>query len=246
MVFPFGHQLIAFYNLLILNNHEKLFPNTTAAWSSTNTAFQSARRNVVTIWETSPDQVSPKPCTSRYVVAQPAPAHAFTSHSIAGSGGSANPKLSFIGRWFQCEPGSVTYANTGSLVPDRYAPAGFVADAGRLKISISAADGAQLRPSAFSSTFYNTQGRKFDQRGKCATIAKGDLYIPADWASNFRRSDIWATAFDASDAVSFYPIIGFRNVTGSSPQLSYYDGLGWVELGPPSGHTIPGTPWSSG
>lgn len=124
----------------------------------------------------------------------------------------------------------------GAWYPDRYPPAAFTSDAGRLKISISASDGAQLRPPAYSSIFYNTQGRKFNQCGKCVTIAKADLYIPADWATNFRRTDIWATAFNSSDAISFYPIIGFRNIDGSSPNFSYWDGSSWVNLGAPSSY----------
>jgi hypothetical protein len=124
----------------------------------------------------------------------------------------------------------------GAWYVDRYAPAAFVSDANRLKISISAADGAQLRPGGFGGGFYNTQGRKYNLCGKCATVAKADLYIPADWATNFRRSDMWSTAYNISDGVSFYPIIGFRNVTGANPQLSYWDGLGWVDLGAPGAY----------
>ncbi|MBK8923815.1 MAG: HYR domain-containing protein [Saprospirales bacterium] len=58
-------------------------------------------------------------------------------------------------------PGNVD----GSWYPDRYPPSAFVSDAGRLKISISASDGAQLRPPGYSSAFYNTQGRKYNQCG---------------------------------------------------------------------------------
>ena len=130
-------------------------------------------------------------------------------------------------------------ANTdvnGAWYPDRYRPASFTADAGSLKISINSADGAQLRPAAFITPFYNTQGRKINQCGKCVTIAEADLFIPADWATNKRRSDLWATAFDVTNAISFYPIIGFRNVTGSNPQMSVWNGSGWDELGPPSAY----------
>jgi len=145
-----------------------------------------------------------------------------------------NAQCALLNDNFSSNPVLAATNTDGAWYPDRYQPAAFTSDAGRLKISISAADGAQLRDPGYVSAFYNTQGRKFNQCGKCVTVAKADLYIPAAWANNFRRSDIWATAFDASNAISFYPIIGFRNVTGSNPQLSYWDGLGWVELGPPS------------
>ncbi len=129
-------------------------------------------------------------------------------------------------------------ANTnvdGAWYPDRYRPAGFTSNGSQLKISINAADGAQLRPSSFSAAFYNTQGRKINQCGQCVTIAKADLYIPGDWATKKRRSDMWATAFDGvNPSPSFYPIIGFRNVTGNNPQMSVWDGAGWNELGAPS------------
>ncbi|MBK8633761.1 MAG: right-handed parallel beta-helix repeat-containing protein [Saprospiraceae bacterium] len=122
----------------------------------------------------------------------------------------------------------------GAWYPDRYRPAQFISDAGNLKISINAVDGAQLRPSPFASAFYNTQGRKFNQCGKCVTIAKADLYIPSDWATKFRRSDLWATVYNSANAISFYPIIEFRNVTSNNPNLAYWNGTAWTELGPPS------------
>jgi len=121
----------------------------------------------------------------------------------------------------------------GAWYPDRYEPAGFAADAGRLKISISAADGAQVRPGAYSGAFYNTQGRKFNQCGNCVTVLRGDVFIPADWATKHRRTDMWATTFDISNAVEDYPIIGFANTDGLSPTLRYWDGSGagvWVNV----------------
>jgi hypothetical protein len=53
----------------------------------------------------------------------------------------------------------------GVWYTDRYAPAGFSSPDffdgdNRLLHSISAADSATNRPGAFSSAFYNTQGRK--------------------------------------------------------------------------------------
>ncbi len=128
---------------------------------------------------------------------------------------------------------SVTLSTTnvdGTWYPDRYTPAGFASNSGQLEISISGADGAQLRGGGYSSSFYNTQGRKFNQGGLNVKSVKADLYIPSDWATKIRRSDMWATAFNSSNAVSFYPIIGFGNVDGATPMLRYWDGSGWVTI----------------
>ena len=161
--------------------------------------------------------------------------HFFIPFAILLATSSLQAQCSFLNEDFSTNPPlSATNVND-AWYPDRYRPAAFEADAGRLKISISAADGAQLRPGGFTSGFYNTQGRKFNQCGKCTTIAKGDLYIPSDWAGKKRRTDMWATGFNASDAAILYPIIGFRNVTGTNPNLAYWDGA-WIELGPPAAY----------
>jgi hypothetical protein len=148
---------------------------------------------------------------------------------------SASSQCALLSDDFSTSPVlSLTNVND-AWYPDRYAPAAFEADADRLKISISASDGAQLRPGGFGGVFYNTQGRKYNLCGNCATVAKADLYIPSDWATNIRRTDMWATAYNSLDAISSYPIIGFRNVTGSNPQMSIWDlSGGWIELGPPA------------
>ncbi len=108
---------------------------------------------------------------------------------------------------------------------DRYAPAGFVGGAtapdgrtGTLKHSISSADSSANRLPAFSSSFYNTQGRKYDLPS--GTIALSvELYIPSSWSqlnqnvpgAEGRLASLWATAFNGSNAVSAYPIIEFNN-----------------------------------
>jgi len=149
---------------------------------------------------------------------------------------------SYLNDNFNTNP-DLTATNTdGAWYPDRYPPAAFASTSlngeNVLKISISAADGAQLRPGGLSGGFYNTQGRKFNQEGLGVTKLSGDLYIPADWATSHRRSDMWSTAFNASNVVSFYPIIGFRNIDGASPNLSYWDGGAWVNLGAPSAYNV--------
>ncbi len=121
----------------------------------------------------------------------------------------------------------------GAWYPDRYRPHVFSSEGSRLRIGISASDGAQLRPGPFSGGFYNTQGRKINQCGKCVTVLQGDLYIPADWATKKRRSDMWATAYNVSDAIATYLIIGFSNIDGASPTLRYWDGAAWVNLATP-------------
>lgn len=130
---------------------------------------------------------------------------------------------------------SATNANN-AWYPDRYRPAAFtdavLSGNNVLKISIDGVnDGLANRPPGYQSAFYNTQGRKFNQCNKCVTVLKGSLWIPADWATDHRRSDMWATAYNASDVISFYPIIGFRNPDAVSPGIYYWNGAGWVNSG---------------
>src|SRR5262245_15368973 len=87
-------------------------------------------------------------------------------------------------------PGDVTLSPTqapGVWYTDRYAPAGFasrqMAPDGRLGTllqSISAADNNAGRPAAFSSNFYNTQGRKYDLAAGMTSLGI-QLYVPSVW-----------------------------------------------------------------
>ena len=119
---------------------------------------------------------------------------------------------------------------------DRYAPAGFdsgVAFDGRqvLEVDIGAADGASNRPGAYSSAFYNTQGRKLDLADG-ATAMSIDLYIDNAWASENRRvAGFWGTAFDGADALTSYPIISFHGSDG----FQGWDGANYVNFGVPTG-----------
>ena len=124
-----------------------------------------------------------------------------------------------------------------SWYTDRYEPAGFTTESylgnNRLKHSIDASDGTNNRPGSFSSTFYDTQGKKFDFATGVVGILAVDLYVPADWATtNGRMAGLWGTAFDAADAISAYPIIEFTSTEGN-PRFRGWNGTGWDDLGLP-------------
>lgn len=121
--------------------------------------------------------------------------------------------------------------------PDRYRPADFDSvffDGGnRLRIGISHLDGAALRPGGQTGQFYNTQGRKYDLGNGVYTSLKADLYVGADWSTNFRRSDMWSTALNGVNAISHYPIIGFANIVGTPGNIVcrvWDSDTGWVNV----------------
>ena len=122
---------------------------------------------------------------------------------------------------------------------DRYAPAAFemaVFDGGnRLKHSISASDNAVNRPASYVSSFYNTQGRKFDLNNPIGTSITADLYVPAEWETSHRRADIWATMGDDANAITEYPIIGFANTTGTNPTWRIWTNDAWMNISDPPG-----------
>lgn len=139
-----------------------------------------------------------------------------------------------------------------SWYTDRYAPSSFT-NAGALygrndalAIAISSADGAAGRPPAYSSAFYNTQGRKIDVGLAPPVSWIASLYVPAGWATTnvgdsalSRRSDLWATLEDGSNAPTYYPIIGYTNADattgfGGTPRFRVFDGTGvWNDLAQP-------------
>jgi hypothetical protein len=102
----------------------------------------------------------------------------------------------------------------GAYYTDRYAPAGF-ANAffmgdNRLKLRLSVADGAVNRTGGFSSSFYNTQGRKYDTPG--AVYASIEMFISNDFLSvPARIGGLWGTAVNGLNAIVHYPIIEFAN-----------------------------------
>ena len=134
----------------------------------------------------------------------------------------------------------------GTWYTDRYAPAGFTSPVSflgdnRLQETISSADSANNRPSAYSGSFYNTQGRKYDLNPEVSQMSI-DLYIPSDWQTNGQRNaGFWGTAFDNSNNVADYPIIEFASKSdydGSGARFRGWDDAnGWIDMGLPTGFT---------
>jgi hypothetical protein len=62
------------------------------------------------------------------------------------------------------------------------------------------------------------------------------MYVGEDWDTETRYAGIWATGFDASDSVSAYPIVAWRNAEGDGPGFFAYDyddsdgEWGWIKL----------------
>ena len=139
---------------------------------------------------------------------------------------------------FDVSPTLSATQSPGVWYTDRYAPAGFQSaffdGDNRLQHSIGAADGANLRPGAYTSAFYNTQGRKFDA-DTSTTAMSIDLYIDSSWASTGRRmAGFWGTTFDVGDAVAGFPIVEFTSDL-STPRFRAWDDGVWVDMGLPSG-----------
>jgi hypothetical protein len=129
-------------------------------------------------------------------------------------------------------------AAPGVWYTDRYAPSGFATasfDGGnRLRHSISASDGANSRPSAYSSAFYNTQGRSFDF-GTATDAVEVKLFIPSNWATSGKRmAGLWGVAVNASSEVKGYPIVEFTS-DGGNARFRAYDNGTYVNMGLPAG-----------
>ena len=131
----------------------------------------------------------------------------------------------------------------GVWYTDRYAPAGFANNndlgGNHIKHSINAADCESCRPPGFTTSFYNTQGRKYDL-GPGTNYVEIDLYVPAGWQTTGRRmAGFWGTAYDNADAVSGFPIIEYTS-EGGTPRFRIWPAAaagGWKDLGLPSGFT---------
>ncbi len=113
---------------------------------------------------------------------------------------------------------------------DRYAPNGWAFDSGSgvLTLTIDAADRAAARPSGFGSSFYNTQGRKYDL-GSGVTSLSIELFVPGDPVQQ-RLYGFWATAVDPANVISAYSILEFA--ADGSPRFQGWDGgVGFVNCG---------------
>lgn len=136
-----------------------------------------------------------------------------------------------------------------SWTTDRYDPSGFnsvVFDGdNRLEITISSADSAALRPAAFSSAFYNTQGKQRTVSADSPWSLKGSLHVDS-WMlqdSNPFRVDLWGrTGTIGDESFANYPIFGLAHFDPSDPfnlnspsvtstwRLWDDDAGGWVNL----------------
>jgi hypothetical protein len=104
-----------------------------------------------------------------------------------------------------------------------------------LGIGISSAGNLANRPTAYQSSFYNTQGRQYAVAGGAGSVLSADLYIPTSWSDPLNgnvRTDMWGVMSDVKNVVTGYPIIGFSNYGGPG-RFRIYDGDlgGWVNLG---------------
>lgn len=121
---------------------------------------------------------------------------------------------------------------------DRYEPAFFGNDTlngeNVIRLTIGDAQSRANRPSNFSSTFYNTQGRKIFLGDAYSFTA--DVYIPAAWATAPGYAGVWATGTTGSE-ISSYPIMAFSNaiiapdnvtITEIRPRFRLWDSTsGW-------------------
>jgi hypothetical protein len=123
----------------------------------------------------------------------------------------------------------------GTWEVDRYPPSLF-SNAGTLlcrqnalDLGLSSADSLANRPPAFSSTFYNTQGRGFQVNQIAYAVLYGSVYLPSAWATSsgpatYRRSDLWGVLSPASGGdicpgsnCNLFPILDFSNADPGYP-----------------------------
>lgn len=128
----------------------------------------------------------------------------------------------------------------GAWYTDRYAPADFTAGVafdGRqvLVAEFSPSDSANNRPGGFGSSFYDTQGRKFDLESGTTSMSI-ELYVDSAWENSGRRmAGFWGTAFDGPNLAA-YPILEYTESEGPGRFRAYEVTTGnWLDLGLPGG-----------
>lgn len=117
---------------------------------------------------------------------------------------------------------------------DRRDPGSFAAVGGELQIGIL---GSQVLPDA--QMFYNTQGKSTAVNTAFLGI---DIFVDANWGNNSVYTGIWGVGRDATDAISAYSIVAYRQNIDASPAGFYsYDYIlgGWNFL------TAANTGWNS-
>lgn len=146
-----------------------------------------------------------------------APAPLFSLLAVGFTCGFSAPAQAGIINTFDA-PGDVVTSPTqvaGTWYTDRYAPASFASGLigggrnGVLGLGISSADSEANRPGAFSSSFYNTQGRKFDLAAGTTSLFI-DMFVPTGFNTG-RYAGLWGTAVDEANAVTDFPIVEFAN-----------------------------------
>lgn len=125
---------------------------------------------------------------------------------------------------------------------DRYAPASFATvpsfqgHTNVLGIGINSTGNLANRPSAYQSTFYNTQGDGHALNGGAGSTLTADLYIPTSWGSANNgnvRTDMWGVMSDAANVVQDYSIFGFTNFGGAARLRVWDADNGWMDLAAP-------------
>ena len=127
----------------------------------------------------------------------------------------------------------------GAWYLDRYPPCEFMSPEtapdgtkDTLEENICATDSQANRPSAYSSSVYNTQGRKYDLLANTYSTTIS-LYVPSTWATtNAPMAGFWATAFDSTgtnNGNGDFPIIEFQGdiTSGDYPNAGVPGFYGW-------------------
>ncbi len=144
-------------------------------------------------------------------------------------------------------------------VTDRYEPAAFQSAPflgdNRLQITVDQTGSTANRPPAYSSSFFNTQGRQRPGEILGDWSLSAEVYVPSSantTTGQLMRTDLWVhTGTMVSNGA--YAVIGFTNASPLTPldptapdrsfRFQVFDGTAsepdhWVDVGVPSGFTF--------